>query len=251
MPLPMSFSDFIVYVDESGDHGLRNINREYPVFVLAFCICAKDAYQQTVVPAVQQLKLDFWGHDAVVLHSHEIRKSRGDFAILFDADVRARFIERLNGVMETADFTLIAAVIDKQRLVDRYAMPNDPYEIALGFCMERLQMFLAERGQVDRTTHLLIECRGRAEDDKLELEFRRIRDGDNRVGRMENLSIRFVDKKHNSPGLQLADLVAHPIGRHVIAPEQPNRAYEIVERKFRRNAGGGIDGYGLKVFPRP
>lgn len=246
----MSFSDYIVYVDESGDHGLRNINREYPVFVLAFCICHKDAYRRTVLPAVQQLKLDFWGHDAVVLHSHEIRKSRGDFSILFNAEIRAAFLERLNGVIESAEFTLVAAVVDKAKLVDRYAVPNDPYEIALGFCMERLQMFLVERGQADATTHLLIECRGKAEDDKLELEFRRIRDGANRVGPMPNLAVRFVDKKHNSPGLQLADLVAHPVGRHVITPDQPNRAYELVEPKFRRSAAGKIDGFGLKVFPR-
>jgi hypothetical protein len=29
-------SDYIVYVDESGDHGLVSVDPEYPVFVLAF-----------------------------------------------------------------------------------------------------------------------------------------------------------------------------------------------------------------------
>jgi hypothetical protein len=32
------FSEYIVYVDESGDHGLETIDPNYPVFVLAFCI---------------------------------------------------------------------------------------------------------------------------------------------------------------------------------------------------------------------
>ena len=58
-----------------------------------------------------------------------------------------------------------------------------------------------------------------------------------------------MDKKHNSSGLQLADLVAHPIGRHAINPSQPNRAYDIVEPKFRRGPKGQIDGFGLKNFP--
>jgi hypothetical protein len=245
----MSFSDFIVYVDESGDHGLRSINLQYPVFVLTFCVCRKLLYQETVSLPFQRLKFDFWGHDAVILHSHEIRKSRGDFGILFDAAVREQFIDRINRVMLEAEFTVIAAVIDKQRLVDRYLYPGDPYSMALGFCMERLQMFLTEERQVNRTTHLLVECRGKAEDDKLELEFRRIRDGANRVGRMDNLAIRFVDKKHNSAGLQLADLVAYPIGRHSVRPDQPNRAYEIVERKFRQSPRGRVTGYGLKEFP--
>jgi hypothetical protein len=245
----MAFSDYVVFVDESGDHGLKTINLEYPVFVLAFCICRKDAYVQHIVPLIHQLKFDFWGHDAVVLHSHEIRKSKGDFAQLLVPEIRAAFQERITAVMQEAEFTLIAAVINKEQLVRRYAQPNDPYEIALAFCIERLQMFLQERGQTDRQTHLLVECRGKAEDDKLELEFRRICDGANRVGALPNLDIRFVDKKHNSPGLQLADLVAYPVGRHVLKPDQPNRAYEVVERKFRQSPTGRIPGYGLKLFP--
>jgi hypothetical protein len=47
----MAFSDYVVFVDESGDHGLKTINPEYPVFVLAFCICRKDAYVQDIVPS--------------------------------------------------------------------------------------------------------------------------------------------------------------------------------------------------------
>jgi len=39
-----SFSDYIVYVDESGDHGLETFDREYPVFVLAFCVFQKSHY---------------------------------------------------------------------------------------------------------------------------------------------------------------------------------------------------------------
>jgi Protein of unknown function (DUF3800) len=69
------------------------------------------------------------------------------------------------------------------------------------------------------------------------------------MGKMPNLDIRFMDKKHNSTGLQLADLVAHPIGRHVINPNQPNRAYDILEPKFRRSAAGMVKGFGLKIFP--
>jgi len=35
------FSDFIVYVDESGDHGLKTVDQNYPVFALAFCVFTK------------------------------------------------------------------------------------------------------------------------------------------------------------------------------------------------------------------
>jgi hypothetical protein len=245
----MDYSDYIVYIDESGDHGLTNVNADHPVFALAFCVVEKAKYVDTIVPAFQKLKFEFWGHDSVVLHGHEIRKAAGDFNILLNAKTREKFLTRMNELIGGADFTLIAAVIDKEKYVAKYSDPADPYSIALGFCMERLQRFLMEKKQTDRLTHLQVECRGKTEDAKLELEFRRICDGQNAVGKMPNLDIRFMDKKHNSTGLQLADLVAHPIGKHVINHVQANRAYDVLEPKFRRDANGKIEGFGLKIFP--
>ena len=147
-------------------------------------------------------------------------------------------MDRMNELVRDLPFTIIAAAIDKHRHVRRYSDPMNPYEIALRFCMERLQRWLGEQGQGDKLTHVIVERRGDAEDTKLELEFRRVADGQNQVGRMPNLEIRFMTKKHNSTGLQIADLTAHPIGRHVIAPSQPNRAFELIEPKFRRGPAG-------------
>lgn len=31
---PQRFSDYVFYVDESGDHGLKSMNKTYPMFVL-------------------------------------------------------------------------------------------------------------------------------------------------------------------------------------------------------------------------
>lgn len=39
--LDSQFSKYIVYVDESGDHSLQNIDEQYPLFVLAFCVFHK------------------------------------------------------------------------------------------------------------------------------------------------------------------------------------------------------------------
>jgi len=63
------------------------------------------------------------------------------------------------------------------------------------------------------------------------------------------LEPRFVSKAANVPGLQIADLVARPIGRHALDPRQPNRAFEIIEKKLDRNPSGRVSGWGLKVFP--
>jgi hypothetical protein len=73
------FSNFVVYVDESGDHGMQNLDPNYPLFVLAFCIFYKGHYSEKVVPALHKLKFNEFGHDLVVLHEHEIRKETGPF----------------------------------------------------------------------------------------------------------------------------------------------------------------------------
>ena len=79
-------------------------------------------------------------------------------------------------------------------------------------------------------------------------------DGANRLNKPLPFDIVFADKKVNSSGLQLADLVARPIGLHVLRPTQANRAFDTLKSKFycsggRKNVGIGFENWGLKIFP--
>jgi len=67
----------------------------------------------------------------------------------------------------------------------------------------------------------------------------------------DNFDLVFADKKTNSSGLQLSDLVARPIGRMILDPPgRSNRAWAIIEPKlFRPDAGLSYQGWGLKIFP--
>ena len=114
------FSDYVVYVDESGDHTLDAIDHDYPVFVLDFCIFRKDSYAAAVAPQVQTFKFTHFGHDIVVLHENEIRKQKPPFVFLQNQQKRAVFMRGLAQLIEDADFTIVAAVIDKQRLARAY-----------------------------------------------------------------------------------------------------------------------------------
>jgi hypothetical protein len=87
------FSDYVVYVDESGDHSLASIDADYPVFVLALCVFHKRHYAEKIIPAVGKLKFNYFGHDSVVLHEQEIRKQKGDFAFLSHLPTRTQFME--------------------------------------------------------------------------------------------------------------------------------------------------------------
>ena len=245
----MSFSDYIVYVDESGDHSLNPINPDYPVFVLAFCILRKDDYLAEVVPRIQELKFKYFGHDMIVLHEIEIRKSRGPFNILLNEKVRDAFLKDLSALITDAPFTLVASCILKRPYVERRGFEANPYHTAMEFGLERVHMELQERIQPGQKTHVVFERRGAKEDDALELEFRRILAQSNTEGLSNHLDIVMAPKQCNSGGLQLADMVARPIGRYLINPEQRNRAYERIRDKFRHSPMGEIGGWGLKVYP--
>ena len=78
--------------------------------------------------------------------------------------------------------------------------------------------------------------------------FRRICDGQNFGNINFPFEIIMANKMTNSARLQLADLVARPIGLSALKPTQENRAYDILKLKFH-NKNGGYNGIGLKVFP--
>lgn len=243
------YSDHIIYVDESGDHSLTSIDPQYPVFVLAFCIFSKDDCTRYVCPVIQELKFQFFGHDMVVLHEREIRKAQEPFDILMNKEIRYRFMASLNDAITAASFVVIASVIRKEKLCHCYARPGNPYHLALRFCLERAHRYLDSLGEANRITYVVFERRGRKEDSQLELEFRRICDGDNYSRKQFPFRIIMADKRVNSVGLQLADMVARPIGLHVLRPDQQNRAYDTLAEKIYKNARGNVEGYGLKCFP--
>jgi hypothetical protein len=244
------FSDYIIYVDESGDHSLSTINLEFPLFVLTFCIFQKSEYVAKVVPALQQLKFKHFGHDMVVMHEREIRKASGPFAFLTDTPRRNAFMGDLNTLVEQAPFHLVAAVIRKAALAKKSSAAENLYHLALRLGLECVDGFLREHGHHQAPTHIVFEARGKKEDDELELEFRRLCDGANHRSERLNFQIIIADKQINSTGLQLADLTARPIGRYVHIPTQPNRAYEIIKKKlYCCPRTGQTDGFGLKCFP--
>jgi len=244
------YGDYIIYVDESGDHGLASIDPNYPVFILAFCIFHKQAYARKVIPAVKQFKFKHFGHDMVLLHEHDIRKDKGAFEFLKNKAKKEVFMDELTGIVRAAPFTIIATVIKKDELNKRYVRPDNPYNIAMAFGLERTFLFLQGKGQNDKIIHVIFEHRGKKEDNALELEFRRVCDGANYLSKKLPFRIIFADKKTNSSGLQFADLVARPIGLSILRPGQRNRAFEALESKFYCDKKGRLDGYGLKCFPK-
>lgn len=244
------FSDYVIYADESGDHSLVAIDSTYPIFVLCLCVFNKRHYSQYITPAIQRLKFKWFGHDAIILHERDIRQKAPPFEFLNNPTANREFLSDLTSILRRSRITLIPAVIDKRRLKFEYLFQDNPYHIALGFCVELTQEFLLARSQENRIVHFLFETRGKKEDRDLEFEFRRVIDGQNKFGvKLANFEIRFIDKKANAAGMQLADLTARPIGLQVLRPHQPNRAFDVIAPKLIKNRSGGRRRELVKVFP--
>lgn len=249
----MDFSDYVVYVDESGDPRLTGYNPQYPVFVLAFCIFHKKHYTNTVVKNVQNLKFRYFGHDMVILHERDILKNTGQFKDITRVQQQS-LLNDLTVLMDKTKFIVIACVIHKDKLSKRYANPQNPYHLGIQFGLERLYNFLEEKKQLDKKTHIIFEQRGLNEDNEVRSEFLDYCQGNNHHRKCYPFELIMASKKVNSTGLQFADLIARPIGNHVLRPSQGNRAFEVIKHKLyckygREFTGTAYEGFGLKVFP--
>ena len=66
------FSDYLVYVDESGDHGLARMDPAYPMFVLAFCLVSKADYAGRICPDLSRLR-ELTGYEPTVSLEEGVR----------------------------------------------------------------------------------------------------------------------------------------------------------------------------------
>ena len=140
-----NFSEYIVYIDESGDHSLKSIDKDYPVFVLALTIFNKKEYAENIVPNYQDFKFRHFGHDIIVLHENEIRRRKNQFKFLFNKTLETNFIVELSQIIDNSNFQVITCVINKNKLNTSSTKDKNPYHIASEFCLNSLDQFLSEQ----------------------------------------------------------------------------------------------------------
>ncbi len=242
-------SRFIGFLDECGDHSMEKIDKDFPLFVLATVIIERQLYVEKVIPAVGALKLRYWIHEGVNLHSREIRKQLGPFTFLHHPEKRARFMEDVSQLIASVPFTLFVSAVRKLEYKARCgADATSPYDLALEVTMERVRHFL--RSVNEARLPLVAEARGKNEDMALENVFLRILSAGTRTVSREEFQgldcpLVFRSKQDNIAGIQVADLCAYPCARHVLDPAKANPAFVVVKAHFY----GGEAFTGLQVHP--
>jgi len=242
-----------LFLDETGDHGLSFVDKNFPLFLLCGCIVEASSLKK-IEDETNAFKQNFFHTPQVILHSRDIRKCEGSFQILFDLELKADFYKELNLLLNKADYCLIGSGIQKEEHIKKYGKgAKDPYALSLSFILERL-IFYLDGFNRDATVEIIVEERGKKEDQTLLSHFNSILDRgtyfiDPQRLRRKVKSFSFHSKQENIVGLQIADLCAYPMARHLLRPEEPYVPFEIIEKKIYANKEGQYMGWGLKVFP--
>lgn len=240
-----------LFIDESGDHGLANLDPDFPVFLLCGLLINETDYEN-LRQNLNAVKNEFWQNKEVVLHSRDIRKWQNEFQVLINPQVREQFYTQLNQLIANNNYCIVASAINKPAYIRNYGkLSNDVYELALSFIIERVVFYLDDKSDGNKQLEIVIEKRGKKEDQKLAEHFQRLKTrgtGFVNAQRLDalKLAITFKDKKENINGLQLADLIAYPTARYVMQPNRANPAFDLFKNKFYTKNGKH---YGLKIFP--
>lgn len=244
---------YYFFLDETGDHGLSYVDKNFPLFLLCGCLFRADELDN-VKAKIDNFKWKYFKTTEVILHSREIRKCEGSFQILFDLSLKAEFYKDLNKILEGAVYKIIAAGIDKEEYIKKYGKgAKDPYNLSLSFLIERL-IFCLNSLDKEGVVEIKAEPRGKKEDQMLLSHFNSILDlgtfyiSSSRL-KEKIINFKFHSKRKNIVGLQIADLCAYPLARHLLNPKEPYIPFKIIEEKIYCNKKGEYDGWGLKLFP--
>lgn len=266
---PSKFEDrYRLYLDESGDHVYRETDEiAHRYLCLLGCWFRNPDYLR-FHEALEALKTRHLPHhpDApVVLHRDDMINARKAFKNLRDKATRERFDSELLQVIQAGDFKVVAVVIDKHELRRSYAeAASHPYHLGLGFLLQRFAGFL---NHINRVGDILGESRGGKEDRLLKESYVRVFERGVWMTKAHAFQSAFTSRElklkpkgANIAGLQLADLLGHPVKQWVLnhyghADVEPapfaQRLMGVVETKLNRHLyDARVEGYGMVLFPR-
>lgn len=244
-------SHYHFFIDESGDHSLININKDFPYFTLCWILISDTEYKK-LEQSIIDMKTSLFETNDVILHSRDIRKCEWYFSKLFDLNFKKDFYSRLNQTIEETNFQIISNTVQKESYIEKYwKSAVNPYKISLSYVLER--MIFCLDGLQGKTIQIHIEKRGKKEDIELLKHYNMILDQGTYYVDPERFQSKIVEcmfrkKYDNDIGIQIADLCAYPIISAIKNNDYSNPAYQVIENKIYINPKTGHKSW-LKIIP--
>ncbi|MBI4495140.1 MAG: DUF3800 domain-containing protein [Chloroflexi bacterium] len=252
---------FTLYLDETGEPGLVNIDPVYPVLCLCGCIIEDEAYRSAVIPALDGLKTEWFGTAQLTLHYSEIMKRSGPYVIFRDPARLYTFELGLAALIQRLPLVILAASIHKTEYRQQYgvaepagpSLPLDLYLLAVDFVIERLTGFLEQQRGI--ASAIVVEARGKRENRLLAQHYaERLKSGTQFYSseRFNVLprALSLKSKADRVAGLEVADLLAPPIATRTLrADAEQKPLWQAIKPKIWLRGDDRPGGVGLKTFP--
>jgi hypothetical protein len=257
---------FRIYIDETGNSDLKSsTNPNHQYLCLAGAIIDLQYVRDHFQPSLEKLKNDFFNShpdEPIIFHRKELLYAKHPFAALRNEEIKRNFNQALLELLQKTPFTIIAVLIDKLEHNEGYATWRyDPYHYCQEILVERYRLFLELNSGVG---DVMIESRGGKEDMRLKKSFENLLENGTQYLKPQELKATFTSKQlkvkpksANIAGLQLADLIAHPIRRWIFKNMLniddgkqifSDKIIEVIEPKFMKYKDK-IIGYGAKKLP--
>jgi len=258
-----------IYIDETGNADLGSSdNPNHRFLSLTGVIIALPHVDAVIHPEMEALKREFFDHhadDPVVFHRKDMVNRLGRFEVLKSPELEQAFNARLLECLRKWDYSIITVLMDKREHRDKYqTWKFDPYHYCLAILLERY-LFSLERQNA--AGDVMIESRGKGDNQRLAESYRTLMGTGSdfvEVGRFQKRitsgEIKIRPKHFNISGLQLADMLAHPSRRDILArlnllDEEQGRPrpfgdqiVAVLAEKYERYKNE-IMGSGLKKLP--
>lgn len=240
-----------LYVDEAGSPSMtvRGIKDQRWLTLAGFYMAADE--WRAMDRALTDLKttwLDDYSTEPekVEIHTSEFGR-KAPWNALYAGGRWWDFLDALAQLVRDLPITTLSATIDKPAHLAKYYAPMDPYELAYEFVIERFDTALKPSSDCGAVV-LDPRAEGKgAEDTRMRVVHRGLR-----RYRSTIVEDPFFPASHLSSGLQIADVCAWGVRKHVqhlATGLADTPIYAAVEERYRRSSTGRIRGYGEKHFP--
>lgn len=261
-------ADYALFLDENGNDSLKGILKKQDEhegkqeYFTVTGIAVKSQDLQYIKEEIMALKHKHWENACffynkqlkrICFHSRDIRKKQGPFnPAIIDIE---QLLGDLNNLVSNIPITIFSSSIEKVEHCRRYANPEHPYNLCLGFILERFTKYFMS---LQNISILVLEARGKKEDRNVLNFIKKLLDTEtkyvnNATFKQKIMGVYFNNKWSKNDDylktyfcLELADLVSYPIYK-LIRHGIKDKAFKCLENKIY-----GYPNYwgkGIKVFP--
>ncbi len=205
-------ADYILFLDEA------NVTSTNPFFCLGGIIIKRDEYENTLIPAVNDLKIKYFSNTSILFHYTDMKKNKGDFGIFLDGDIRSDFWHEFNKMLNGIHFVTIGTYLEYKTFQEAFKpVKNKHYAVAFIDLMNNYVTYLKEQRAMGS---IILESRQWKENADIQKVFHNILINGTNLYSPEECSrylstIGFIVKKDNCAGLQIADFVPDSFMRNI------------------------------------